>query len=338
MTQYDVVIVGGGPVGLACGIEAKKAGLSHLIIEKGAITDAVRRYPLNMEFFSTTDKISIGNLPFTITNMRPSREQALQYYRTTVDHYQLNMQLFTEVSNIDKEDDTFTVATKKGEEYSADRVIIATGYFDHPNKLGIPGEELPHVSHYFDDPFKYSQTKVVVVGGSNSAVDTALDLYRHGADVTLVHRKDHFSDSVKYWILPDIRNRIKEESIGARMNTVIEKMDGHDVHLLCLDDHRRETLQADFVLLMTGYHADPSFLKQAGINVEEETLMPYCDEDTYETNIPGLYVAGSVIAGKIIKSIFIENGREHAKMIVDDIASKKEAVKEVRKDVSPDQC
>lgn len=337
MTKYDVLIVGGGPVGLACGIEAKKAGLSHLIIEKGAITDAVRRYPLNMEFFSTTDKISIGNLPFTITNMRPSREQALQYYRTTVDHFQLNIKLFTEVSDINKQEQSFNIATKSGEEYRAEKVVIATGYFDHPNKLDIPGEDLPHVSHYFDDPFKYSQTKVVVVGGSNSAVDAALDLYRHGADVTLVHRKDHFSDSVKYWILPDIRNRIQEGSIGARMNTVIDKIDGHDVHLRSLDDDKIDTLQADFVLLMTGYHADPSFLNQAGVEVDDETLMPYCSEDTYETNIPGLYVAGSVIAGKIIKSIFIENGREHAKMIVDDIIKKREALPESKTDISANQ-
>jgi thioredoxin reductase (NADPH) len=321
MKIYDVIIVGAGPCGLACGIEAGKKGLDYLIIDKGNITESIRRYPVNMVFFSTSENIEIGNVPFVSMGMRPTRTEALKYYRKVVQHFKLHLQLFTEVLEIKNDPGVFNIETSKGK-FIAKKIILATGYYDVPKFLNIPGENLPHVSHYYDEAFKYTNTKVVVVGGANSAIETALDLYRNGAEVTIVHIYDGLDKKAKYWIVPDLENRIKKNEVQAYFKTALTKITEDKVTLLNLSTNETKDIDADFIFLMTGYRPDADFLKKVGINLEGEYLIPQLNPETFESNIPGIYLGGSIIGGEETAKVFIENGRLHAQPIIEDILNK----------------
>ncbi|CCH51642.1 FAD-dependent pyridine nucleotide-disulphide oxidoreductase [Fibrisoma limi BUZ 3] len=321
---YDVVIVGGGPCGLAAGIEATKSGLSHVILEKGSITESIRRYPRMMRFFSTAENIEIGGIPFPISGVKANRNEALQYYRKVAAYYKLNTKVFQEVERVQKHShhehgDVFTVSTTSGEEYQGRKVILATGYFDKPRWLGIPGEDLPNVSHYYDEPFKYSFTKVVIVGASNSAVEAALELYRHDVDVTVVHRREDFRQTVKYWLIPDVKNRVKEGKIKTRFDSCVTAITPDSVRITNVQTGEEDVLPADFVFILTGYVPDSDLLRRCGVELNPETHVPIYDKTTFETNVPGLYVCGTVMAGIYTEKVFIENGREHAQAIIDHI-------------------
>lgn len=316
-TVYDLIIVGAGPCGLACGIEAQKAGLNFLILEKGNITEAIRRYPSDMVFFSTANNLEIGSIPFLSQNMRPNRREALKYYRAVSQHFQLPIQAFTCVEDIDK-DELFTISTNKGT-YKARFVILAIGYYDIPKHINIPGEELPHVSHYYDEPFLYTGTKVVVVGGANSAIETALDLYRNGAEVSLVHQFGEFDKGAKYWIVPDLENRIKKGEVTAYFNSRISRISEKSVEVTAVDGSKKQDLPADYVFLMTGYRPDAEFMQRCGIQLNGEAYIPTLKPETYESNVPDLYLAGSVVGGEETAKVFIENGKLHAQPIVQDI-------------------
>ncbi|MCJ8329398.1 MAG: YpdA family putative bacillithiol disulfide reductase [Lentisphaeria bacterium] len=319
---HDVLIIGAGPSGLSCAIEAQKAKLSYVVIEKGGITDAIRRFPVNMTFFSTPELLEIGDLPFTITGLRPKRVECLEYYRKVVEHFDLNLQLHTTVQTIERAaNGVFTVHTDGEREYECRNLVIATGYFDNANQINIPGEEFPHVSHYYDEPYAYAGMNVVVVGGRNSAAETVLELYRHGANTTLVHRGENLSDSIKYWVKPDIENRIKEASIPAWFNTEICEIKKGEVILKNNISEVERTIKADFVFLLTGYRPDETLLRGIGVALDE-VLIPAYNMETYETNVEGVYIAGSVACGCETWNIFIENGRAHAKPIITDIRNK----------------
>jgi thioredoxin reductase (NADPH) len=311
---------------LAAGIEAAKAGLSHLILEKGSITESIRRYPKRMRFFSTAENIEIGGIPFPISEVKANRSEALQYYRKVAGYYHLNFKLFTEVAQVVKQDAAFEVQTVGGETYKARKVIIATGYFDFPRKLGIPGENLPHVSPYYDEPFQYSFSKVVIIGAANSAVEAALEMYRHDVDVTIVHRGEDFRPTVKYWLVPDVKNRVKEGKIKTKFNSLLKAIEPKRILIDNLLTGEEEWMEADFVFMLIGYIPDGTLLQRCGIELRESTMIPVFDPETFETNVPGLYLCGTVIAGIHTEKVFIENGRDHAVAIIDHIAGR-----EVRK-------
>ncbi len=317
----DILIVGGGPCGLAVAIEATKSKLSHIVLEKGSVTESIRRYPRRMRFFSTAENIEIGGIPFPVSNVKATRDEALQYYRKVAGYYHLNFKLFTEVNSIEKKDGVFHVSTTKGEQYVARNVVIATGYFDVPRRLNVPGEELPHVSHYYDEPFRYSYSKVVIVGGGNSATEAALELYRHDVDVTIVHRGEDLRQTVKYWLIPDIKNRIKEGKIKAVFNVSVKEITPEAVIIENAQTLETTMLPADFVFMLVGYVPDAKLLLQSGIQLNE-VLAPVHDNRTFETNVEGLYVCGTVVAGIQTEKVFIENGREHAQALVDHIAGR----------------
>ncbi|GAA4416367.1 YpdA family putative bacillithiol disulfide reductase [Nibrella viscosa] len=319
---YDVIIVGGGPCGLAAGIEASKSGLTHLILEKGSITESIRRYPKMMRFFSTAENIEIGGIPFPITGVKANRNEALQYYRKVAGYYKLNVKLFTTVDRVEKHGEAFLVLTTTGQTYHARKVILATGYFDKPRWLGISGEELPHVTHYYDEPFQYSFSNVVIIGASNSAVEAALELYRADAHVTIVHRAEDFRKTVKYWLIPDVKNRVKEGKIHTQFNTCITRIEPGKVCTANLQTGEESELPADFVLILTGYIPDADLLQRCGVELNYETQVPVYDKETFETNVPGLYVCGTVMAGIYTEKVFIENGREHAQAIIDHIVGR----------------
>ncbi|UFH56127.1 YpdA family putative bacillithiol disulfide reductase [Spirosoma sp. KNUC1025] len=319
MQLYDVLIVGGGPCGLAAGIEATKAGLSHLILEMGSLTESIRQYPRRMRFFSTAENIEIGGLPFAISDVKAGRNEALQYYRKAAAYYKLNFKLFQEVWEVHKEGDVFIVTTTAGEQYRARKVIMATGYFTRPRWLDIPGENLPHVSHYYDEPFKYSFTNVVIIGASNSAVEAALELYRHDVNVTIVHRGEDFRSTVKYWLVPDVKNRVKEGRIKTVFDSCVTQIDERQVIAVNVKTGEETNIPADFVFILTGYIPDADLLRRCDIELNPETQVPVFDKETFETNIPGLYVCGTVLAGIYTEKVFIENGREHAQSIIDHI-------------------
>lgn len=323
MQVYDVLIIGAGPCGLAVGIEAAKAGLSHLILEKGSITESIRRYPKRMRFFSTAENIEIGGIPFPISEVKANRSEALQYYRKVAGYYHLNFKLFTEVTQVVKQDDLFEVQTAKGEAYHARKVIIATGYFDFPRHLGVPGENLPHVTPYYDEPFLYSFSKVVIVGAANSAVEAALELYRHDVDVTIVHRGEDFRPTVKYWLVPDVKNRVREGKIKTRFNSLTTAIEPKRVQIENVETGECEWIDADFVLMLIGYVPDGALLQRCGIELTQPSMVPVYDPETFETNVAGLYLCGTVVAGIHTEKVFIENGREHAAAIIDHIAGRK---------------
>ncbi len=321
MEIFDVIIVGAGPCGLSCGVEAQQQGLKYLIIDKGNITESIRRYPINMIFFSTSENIEIGDVPFVSQGIRPTRTEALKYYRKVVQYFKLKLQLFTAAENIIKTSDHFTLKTTSGD-FHAKKIILSTGYYDVPKYLEIPGENLPHVSHYYDEAYRYTNMKVVVVGGANSAIETALDLYRNGAEVTVVHLFDALDKRAKYWIVPDLENRIKKEEVKAFFNSKVVSIQEKSIDIKNLKSGKAINIEADFVFLMTGYRPDSEFLTKAGIQLNGEYLIPQLNEETYESNIPGIYLAGSIVGGEETAKVFIENGRLHAKPIVVDILKK----------------
>lgn len=317
--MWDVVIVGAGPVGLACGIEARRRGLEALIIEKGALVNSFLGYPTNMEFFSTPELMEIGGHPFPTQGYKPTREEAIEYYRRVAAAEQLRIRLYERVLQVTGEDGAFTVLTEKGT-YAARKVVIATGFFDLPNYLGVPGEDLPKVSHYFKEPFPYTGQKVAVIGGRNSAAKAALSCYRHGAEVTLIHRGPSLSDKIKYWIRPDLENRIREGSIRAFFNTRVLEIRPSSL-LLQTPDGKLE-IANDWVLALTGYRPDLEFLARLGIQIgDDPARTPYYNPETFETNRPGLYLAGTVCGGLNTSRWFIENGRFHASRIMEHIAT-----------------
>ena len=320
----DILIIGGGPIGLACGIEAQKHGLSYLIVEKGCLVNSLYNYPVNMTFFSTSEKLEIGGVPFVSNNIKPVRAEALEYYRRVALKFNLNIHLFEEVKSTAKIGDLYTIQTSKGE-YQARNIIISTGFYDIPCSLNIPGEELPKVRHYYSDPHFYGMQKVVVVGASNSSVDAALETYRKGAEVTMVVRAADIGERVKYWVRPDIINRIKEGSIKAFFNSNLIAVRDNEVEIQTQDGV--QVISNDYVLALTGYKPDLGFLRKMGIRVsDDEKQIPEHDPVTMETNQQGIYLAGVICGGMETHVWFIENSREHAVNILKDIVSKRQAL------------
>ena len=320
--NVDVAIIGGGPAGLACALEAGKRGISCIVVEKGGITDAIRRFPAMMTFFSTPELLELDDIPFTSTNFRPSRAEVLRYYAKVAAYREVNLMLYTTAERaLRLPDGGFNLLTSKGE-ITAKAVVIATGYFGQPNMLNVKGEDLPHVTHYYTEPFGYTGTKVAVVGGRNSAAETALELYRHGAEVTLIHRGDAPGKSVKYWVKPDLENRLKNGEIRPMFNTVIEEIRPDSLSVRNTTTDETAEIPADFVVLHTGYRPDVTLLERCGVEYDPRTLVPAINPETYETSAAGIYVAGSVMCGCESYNIFIENGRMHARPIIESIAAK----------------
>ena len=365
-TLYDVIVIGAGPTGLACAIEAKRAGLHPLVIDKGCLCNSLYHYPTNMVFFTTPERMEIGDLPMTTLGGKPTRAEALKYYRRAAEHYGLEIAQYHRVEKISGHDGAFTVAARdvitsdatndlrKGtasaapknlgasgvltpeggrpagssgncdssalREYHAKKLILATGYYDLPNFLNVPGENLPHVSHYFTDPHPYWNKDVVVIGAKNSAAEAALDLFRGGARVTLIHRGGELGRSLKYWVRPDIENRIKAGEIQARFNAKVERFEPGKV--IIHNGGGREELPAFHVFAMTGYHPDFSFLEAAGIRLDPHTRKPELNPKTLESNVPGIYVAGVLVGGLHTGEIFIENGRFHGRQIIAAISGR----------------
>ena len=323
MHLFDVVIVGAGPAGLAAAIAATKHGLDHLVIEKGALVNSLLHYPTEMVFFTTPELMEIGGLPFTSPNDKPTRLEALRYYRRVTDTFNLRIAFDETVLAIarDEGNGAFLVDSQSARSVRrtvhARRVVIATGAYDYPNICGIPGEDLPHVSHYYTQPHPFYRKRVVIVGGKNSAAEAALDLYRAGASVTIVHRRAALGDSIKYWVKPDIENRIKEGSIAARFNTSVREI--RPTEVVVQTEGLPDTIPADGVFLLTGYGADTTLLRNSGVELNSETHGPVHDTETFETNIPGLYVIGAMVAGVQSGKVFIENGRFHGQQAIDAI-------------------
>ncbi|APU96585.1 YpdA family putative bacillithiol disulfide reductase [Sphingobacterium siyangense] len=319
ITRYDLIIVGGGPIGLACALEAKEANLSYLILEKGCLVNSLYNYPQNMTFFSSSERLEIGDIPFVTTNPKPKRMEALEYYRRIQQKFALNTHLFEEVLEIKKEDTEFLVSSNKSM-YLTKKVIIATGFYDIPMLLNIPGEELPKVRHYYDDPHYYSSQKVIVVGASNSSIDAALETYRKGAQVSLVIRGSEISRRVKYWVKPDIENRIAAGEIDVYYNSHLTEVTPTTAHIQT--PNGIVELDNDFVLALTGYRPNFDFLKKIGIDIPQEApCIPSHNEETMETNIAGIYLAGVVCGGLNTHLWFIENSRIHAKQIIEHVRS-----------------
>jgi len=319
--MMDVIIIGGGPIGLACGVKAKKAGLDYIILEKGCLVNSLYHYPLNMTFFSTSDRLEIGGVPFISHGPKPNRAEALEYYRRVCSAHQLNIRLYEKVNNITKKDSYFELTSDR-KTYTSKTVVLALGFYDLPYLLNVPGEDLPKVKHYYDEPHPYFGQKIVVVGAANSAVDVALETYRKGAEVTMVIREPHLRDSVKYWVKPDIENRIKEGSIKAYFNAEISSIT--PTHVFIKTSEGEVQLENDFVLAMTGYQPPFAFMKQTGVSfLDDEFHTPVYNEETMETTTPGLYLAGVVCGGLKTNKWFIENSRVHAEVIVTDILSKR---------------
>ncbi|MDQ1161207.1 thioredoxin reductase (NADPH) [Chryseobacterium sp. SORGH_AS 447] len=325
MEILDILIIGGGPIGLNCALEAKKNNLSYLIIEKGTIVNSLYNYPLYMRFFSTAEKLEIDGIPFISTAPKPGRQEALEYYQGIARQRNININLYEKVEKVFKENEVFTIETTKGK-YAARHVIISTGFYDIPNLMNIPGENLAKVKHYYTEPYPYAQQKIVVVGSSNSAVDAALETYRKGAEVTMIIRHDAISPSVKYWVKPDIENRIEEGSITAHFRAELLEIKENSVVFKDQNGELNE-IENDFVLAMTGYLPNFDFLKDSGIELQGECLNPLYHPETMETNVPGLYLAGVVCGGKDTHLWFIENSRVHAEMIVKHILNNKFSAK-----------
>ena len=318
--MLDVLIIGGGPIGLACGIEAKKAALAYQIIEKGCLVNSLYNYPVNMTFFSTSELLEIGGVPFISHNPKPTRSEALEYYRRVQTSWELNVKLYEPVIQVEKAEEGYQVKTNKAI-YLTKSIIVATGFYDIPKLMNVPGEDLPKVKHYYDVPHLYAGQKVVVVGAANSAIDVALETYRKKSEVTLIVRGDEISHRVKYWIKPDIDNRIKEGSIKAYFNASIKEIRKNEV---VINTPKGDvTIENDHVLAMTGYQPDFSFLRKIGIELaEDEVRRPEHDAETHETNLPNIYLAGVVCGGMHTTKWFIENSRKHADIIIEQIVNK----------------
>ncbi|TZF83602.1 YpdA family putative bacillithiol disulfide reductase [Pedobacter sp. BS3] len=316
-TIYDVLVIGGGPIGLACGIEAKKAGLNYIIIEKGSLTNSLYKYPANMTFFSTSERLEIGGVPFVSNNPKPTRPEALEYYRRVALKFDLDIRLFEKVEQVSGEKGNFSIQTSKTT-YQARNIIIATGFYDIPNLMHIPGEDLPKVRHYYEEPHFYAMQNVIVVGANNSSVDAALETYRKGAQVTMVIRGNEIGKRVKYWVRPDIENRIAEGSIKAYFNSSLAAIRPTEADIQTPDG--LITIPNDFVLAMTGYQPDFNLLERFGLTLSaDEKRLPVHNPDTMESNREGIYLAGVVCGGMETHIWFIENSREHAVKIIRSI-------------------
>ncbi|NEV93784.1 YpdA family putative bacillithiol disulfide reductase [Psychroflexus sp. YR1-1] len=317
---YDVLIIGGGPIGIACALEAKKKNLSYIIIEKGTLVNSIYNYPDKMTFFSTSEKLELDDIPFVSNNPKPSKQEALEYYRRIVESKQIHIQLFEKVEGVQNKDHVFTTTTSKST-YQSRNLVLATGFYDIPNYLNIPGEDLDKVTHYYRDPHYYATQKVVVVGASNSSVDAALETYRKGAEVTMIVRGKQIGERVKYWVRPDVINRIEEGSIKAFFNSELTEI-GEDYVKFKDKEGKIQTLDNDFVLALTGYRPNFAFLEKLGIELSDDQLsIPKYNKQTMKTNIDGIYLAGVICGGMETHKWFIENSRIHAKMIMEDIKS-----------------
>ena len=319
---YNLIIIGGGPIGLACGIEAGKAGLDYLILEKGALTNSIFNYPVNMTFFSTSDRLEMADIPFMSVGVKPTRTEALEYYRRVYFHYKLKVNLYEGVETLKKAGDLFEIKTSKSE-YKSKNIVLATGFYDLPNLMNVPGEDLPKVLHYYKEPWPFINQKVLVVGGANSAVDAALECWRKGAEVSMVLLGDEVEENVKYWVRPDIMNRIKEGSIRAFTHSKVKEIREREVVITTPDGDT--TLENDWVLAMTGYKPNFGLLDQLGVELSQDTKRQPCyDEVNQESNIPGVYLAGVVCGGLNTREFFIENSIVHATSIIMDIQKKKQ--------------
>ena len=314
-TTLDLVIIGAGPAGLSVAIEAEQAGLSYEVIERGAVTNSIVRYPLQMTFFSTPELLAIGDVPFTTPNRNPTRLEGLVYYRNVVKHYGLQISLGEEVESVRGKLGEFTVRTSK-RELQARFVVVATGYFDNPVLLGIPGEDLPTVSHYYTEAAPFFDRNVTIIGSQNSAVEAALDLYAHGARVTMVVRRSEFGESVKYWLKPNLENRVKAGTIRVFFNSEVRRVEPARIEIENTTTGERQWIASDQLFALTGYHPDVPFLERLGITVDQMTKIPSFNPDTLESNVEGLFIAGSVACGCETGTIFIENGKLHAYTIV----------------------
>jgi thioredoxin reductase (NADPH) len=322
--RCDVLVIGAGPTGLACAIEAKKLGLRVIVVDKGCLVNSLFHYPAGMLFFTTPELLEIGEIPFTTAHQKPTREEALEYYRKVTEHYQLDIRQYEWVKTVMGQDGSFSItATDRSgrpHDYRTRKVIVSTGYYDLANQLGIPGEDLPKVSHYYGEPHPYYDSEVLVIGGKNSAAIAALDLWRHGARVTLVHREPQLHHHVKYWIKPDLENRIKAGEIEAYFSSSVREI---GVDYAVVNTPRGPLrLKNDFVLALIGYHPDYDFLRSMGIELSIEQCRPVCDPVSLESNVRGIYVAGVIVAGSRTNEIFIENGRFHGKQIAEDLKRK----------------
>ena len=321
MTTYDIICVGAGPTGLACAMDAKRAGMSALVIDKGCLCNSIYNYPVHMVFFTTPELLEIGNLPMVCGGDKPTRLEALKYYRKGAEHYGLELRLFEKVLRVDGHKGAFTVVTEASssteERYKAKNVVVATGYYDLPNEMGVPGEHQPHVNHYYTEPHQFWNQDVVVIGGKNSAVESALDLYRNGVRVTLLVRAKDLGTSIKYWVKPDIENRIKANQINAIFGSKIKEImrDG----VMVSNGEGTRLVPAKQVFALTGYHPDYEFIEALGVKLDPVSRKPDLNPTTLESNVPGMYLAGVVVAGKHTSEIFIENGRFHGKQIVDSL-------------------
>ena len=315
--KFDLCIIGAGPIGICCAIEAKKNNLSYVIIDKGCLVNSLYNYPKNMTFFSTSDKLEIGGVPFISHNSKPTKSEALEYYRRVVSSWKLDVNLYEEVNQITKKEN-FEVVTSKGK-YISKNIVVSTGFYDLPYKLNVPGEDLGKVKHYYDEPHPYFGMKVAVVGAANSAVDVALETYRKGAEeVTMIVREPNLSESVKYWVKPDVENRISEGSIKSYFNSNIKSIENKSITISTPDGE--VVIKNDFVLAMTGYQPDFSFLERIGIIIgDDEYTTPFHNPDTMETNVNGIYLAGVICGGLKTNKWFIENSRDHSKIIIEEI-------------------
>lgn len=322
--HFDVLVIGAGPTGMACAIEAQRAGFTSAMVDKGCLVNSLFHYPANMVFFTTPELLEIGDIPFTTANQKPNRSEALEYYRNVAQHYRLDVRQYQRVAGVTGYDGAFRVETQDlhghDHEYVARKIVVATGYYDRPNYMGIPGEDLPKVMHYYKDPHPYFDMDVLIIGAKNSASIAALELWRRGSRVTMVHRGAEIHRNVKYWIKPDIENRIKNGEVTAYFNSCVLEVRPDDVRIKTPEGVR--VLKNDFVFALTGYHPDYEFLESLGIELTRPEMRPVCDPQTFESNVPGIYVAGVVVSGARTSEIFIENGRFHGKQIADDLKTK----------------
>jgi thioredoxin reductase (NADPH) len=317
MNSADVIVVGAGPTGLACGIELQRRGVRVVLIDKGCVVNSIYNYPTHMTFFTTPELLEIGDLPLVCAAEKPTRAEALKYYRKAAEHFALELRLYEQVTKLEGRDGNFVIRTTAENgainAYHGAKIAVATGYYDLPNELGVPGENLPHVSHYYTEPHAYWNQDVVVVGGKNSAAEAALDLWRNGARVTMVHRDAQLGATIKYWVKPDIENRVKAGQIPMHFNSVVKEITADAVLIENVEGKKR--LPARQVFLLTGYHPDFAFIESLGVKLDPVTKKPAMNAETHESNVPGVYLAGVVIGGRHTSEIFIENGRFHGKQI-----------------------
>lgn len=319
VVEKDIIIIGGGPSGLVCALEAAKLKLDYLILEKGLLVNSIYNFPANMTFFSTSQVLEIGEIPFISHTDKPTRKEALEYYRRVAEAYDLQIRFRQKVASVEKEHFLFHIKTQDAL-YKSQYLVVATGYYDTPNMLNIPGEELPKVKHYYDDAHQYIGQKVAIVGAANSACDVALETYYKGANVTMVIREKEIYEKVKYWIRPNIENRIKEGSIKAYFSSQITKIQADKINIQTPDGLL--SIENDYVLAMTGYKPDFPFLESIGIDLSKEGQVPTFNEETFECNVPQMYLAGVILAGNNTSKLFIENTRHHGKVIMEDIQKK----------------